>query len=449
MRVRGNNSASGQDSDLSWPKRLLHLFSPLTFKLIKHNWVLILVDQGVVSGTSFLVAIIIGRTCGKEQLGLYILGTSIVAFINLSQEFTIWSPYAIFSPRLTGSAHSLYTGSTLLHQWASSGIALVVLAGAGICLSGWTAARGMQPVIWMLVVVGSFIAFREYVRRVCFVRLQMKAVLLLDCGVAIIMASGIFLLAYLGKLSAARAFGVIGLGCALAGLAWFFWARKSLAFSLKQAALDLKHNWSFGKRILLATVAVSLSHQLSLWFLTIFHGPSAVGILAACQGVVYLANPFILGSALFLQVRTAHVFAQGGIDKLRGLVIKSTMVIALSMSLFCVAIIVLGDRLVTFIYGFQYAGHSLLLATLAISVLADFLHYGIFYGLLAMEKSGFILTLYLLRAGIILTIGVWLVYTYGPLGAAAGYLIAGLVTLVTPGFFFIKLFYSAEIPEKV
>jgi O-antigen/teichoic acid export membrane protein len=325
----------------------------------------------------------------------------------------------------------------------------VVLAGAGFYLSDWVAAGGMQPVLWMLVVVGAFIPFREFARRVCFARLQMKAALVMDGCVALSLASGLFLLAYLGKLSASRAFGVIGLGCGLAGLAWFFWARRSLAFSLKQAVLDLSHNWSFGKKILFGNTAVFFSYQLSYWFLALFHGTAEVGLLAACQSVIALSNPIMLGSGLFLKVKAAHAFTQGGTGRLRGLVIKSTMVIALSMSLFCVAIMVIGDRLVTILYGVHYAGHSLLLAILAISVLVSFVQYGIYCGLLAMEKTEIIFSIYLLHAGITLTIGLWLIHTWGPLGAALGYLIAELASLIAQGLVFTKTFYLAEDPGKV
>jgi O-antigen/teichoic acid export membrane protein len=444
MRVSGDNSAHEQDLIVSRPKRWLWSASALLIKLIGHKWFLTLVDQSIISGTSVLVGIIIGRTCGKEQLGLYILGTSIIGLIIIAQDSIIWSPYAVFSPRLSGTAHSLYAGSTFLHQIALSGLAMMVLAGVGVFLSGAVAGGGLGSVVWTLLAVGSAITFREYIRRICFAHLQMKASLLIDGGVAFVLLSGLGLLVYLGKLSASRAFAVIGGGCALAGLVWVLWAWKTMAFSLKQALQDLRHNLAFGRWILGANFAVFLSNQLSLWFLTWFHGVAAVGTFAACQGIVALANPFLAGSGLFLKVKTAHVLAQGGIDKLRGLVIRSTLVIALGMSLFSMVVFIAGDHLVSLVYGPEYAGHRVILATLALRSLADALEHGIYYGLLAMEKPDLLFKINLLRVGIMLTIGYWLVKAMGPLGAAAGLLISDLAALLTQGWLFRKSFYASE-----
>jgi O-antigen/teichoic acid export membrane protein len=444
MRVGGDNSAHEPDLILSQPKRWLRSASTRLIKLIGHKWSLTLVDQGIISGTSLLVGIIIGRTCGKEQLGLYTLGISILGLIIIVQDSIIWSPYAVFSPKLSGTAHSLYAGSTFLQQIALSGLAMMVLAGVGVFLSEAVAGGGLEAVVWTLLAVGSVITFREYIRRVCFAHLQMKVALLIDGGVAVVLLSGLGWLVYLGKLSASRAFAVIGAGCALAGLVWVLWAWKTMAFSLKQALQDFRHNLAFGRWILGANFAVFLSNQLSLWFLTWFHGVAAVGTFAACQGIVALANPFLIGSGLFLKAKTAHVLAQGGISKLRGLVIRSTIVIALGMSLYAVVIVIAGDQLVSFVYGPEYAGHRTILAILALGVLTDGLEHGIYYGLLAMEKPDLLFKINLLRMGIILTIGSWLVKAMGPLGAATGLLISDLAALLIQGWLFRKSFYASE-----
>jgi O-antigen/teichoic acid export membrane protein len=443
MSTREANSARGQNLGLYWLTFSLRLVSALVLKLVSHKWFLTLVDQSIVSGTSLLIGIIIGRTCGKEQFGLYTLGISIIGLIIIFQESIIWSPYAVFSPSLSGTASFRYTGSSFLHQVALSVIAMMVLAGAGLYLSGAGVGGGLGAVIWMLLVVSLFITFRGYVRQVFFARLQMKAAAVMDGSVALVLLSGIGLLAYLGKLSVSRAFAVIGVGCALAGMAWVLWARESLIFLIKQAILDLRLNWSLGKWIVGANLVVFLSSQLSVWLLIFFHGTAAVGTFAACQGIVAIANPFLVGSGFFLKAQTAHVFTKDGIDKLRSLVIRSTLVIALGMGLFFVAILVAGDRLLSFVYGTEFGGHHLILAILGLGALVDALEHGIYYGLMAMKKSDLNFKINLLRVAVMLTIGSWLVKTMGLLGAAMGLLLADAAALSTQGWLFVRSFYAA------
>src|SRR5262249_7184664 len=72
-------------------------------------------DQALVSGASFATSVIIGRTCSKEDLGVYSLALSLVLFIRGIQGELVCSPYAIFSSRREGRDLAAYTGSTLVH----------------------------------------------------------------------------------------------------------------------------------------------------------------------------------------------------------------------------------------------------------------------------------------------------------------------------------------------
>jgi O-antigen/teichoic acid export membrane protein len=314
---------------------------------VGNKWLITLVDQGIYSGASFLAGVIIGRIGGKEQLGLYVLGITIVSLLMEFQSVMVWAPYMVFSPQLEGHEHSLYTGSTLIHQLGLSTLGIVALIGLGILLSWGLGPAGLEKVVWMLVVAGPFITLREYVRHICFATVQLKAAIMIDCFTAVAQSGALLWLAYLDKVSAFSAFGAMGLGCGLASLSWLVWARKSLALSLSRIISDLGRNWSFGKWVLGTNLAEFTNWQLYPWMLTGFYGAAALGTLSACQGVVGLTAPFLFGTSKFLGPKSAHTFAQGGIGALRVFLAKVTLVIATVFSLCCAAMIVFGDYLVT------------------------------------------------------------------------------------------------------
>ena len=151
----------------------------------------------------------------------------------------------------------------------------------------------------MLALAGPFITFREYARRVCFAGLQIKTAFWLDAGSALFQGSALLLFAYLGKLSAVHAFGIIGLGACLAGLLWLLRARRSMAFSKAAVTSDLGRNWSFGKWILGGNLALFLGCETYPWILTGLHGTAVVAALAACQGVVGLVRSLPAGNHEF------------------------------------------------------------------------------------------------------------------------------------------------------
>ncbi len=392
------------------------------------KWLLTLVDQGIVSASGFLVMVIIGRACAKEQLGLYFLGLSIVGFLMELQNVLIWSPYTALSQRLKGSAHALYTGSTLAHQWVLGALAMLVMAGAGYCLSWGWGPSGLGPVVWMLVLAGPFITFREYARRVCFAGSQIKTALWLDSGSALFQASVLLLLAYFGKLSAVRAFGIIGLGAFLASLIWLLRVKGSLAFSKAGVASDLSRNWSFGKWILGGNLALFLSCESYPWILNGLHGTAVVAALAACQGVMGLARPFLQGTTNFLAPKAAQIFAQGGATALRAFARQSTLAIAPVAVLACVGIMAFGSNLVTLIYGPQYTGLGLVIAILSLNTLTMALTVSVDYGIWAMGRTDLNFRIEIVRLLITSTLGVGLVYYFGLIGVAWG-LLTGSITV--------------------
>jgi lipopolysaccharide exporter len=422
--------ADNEVAMLSWPKRLLQTTPGYLGGPSRQKWLLTLIDQGIVSATSFLAMIIIGRTCAKEQLGLYFLGMTIVGLLMELQNVLIWSPYTALSPRLRGSAHARYTGSTLVHQWVLGVLLMLVLAAAGFSLSRGWGPPGLAPVVWMLALAGPFITFREYARRVCFAGLQIKTALWLDAGAVLFQGSALIWLAYLGKLSAVNALGVMGLGAGLAGLLWLAWARRSMAFSKAGVASDLGRNWSFGKWLLGCALAQFLGRQTYPWILTAIHGVAAVAALAACQGVVALVNPFLLGTTNFLAPQGAQAFAQGGASAMRAFARKSTLAVAPVMALFCVGLMAFGSDLVTLLYGSKYAGLGLVIAILSLHILMEALSYGVGFGIFAMGRPDLEFRLEIARLLITCTLGLALVQVFGLIGVAWGLLLGSIVVLI-------------------
>jgi hypothetical protein len=88
-------------------------------------------DQAVVSGTSFLTAVIIGRLGSRDMLGVYYLAWQVVLLVQSVQERTISIPYMIYCSRRKGDALAAYTGSALAHQLSLVGL---VTAGLGLFL---------------------------------------------------------------------------------------------------------------------------------------------------------------------------------------------------------------------------------------------------------------------------------------------------------------------------
>jgi O-antigen/teichoic acid export membrane protein len=392
-----------------------------------------LLDQGVVSATNFLTGVIVARACSKAELGLYMLGFSLFLFLIDAQTSLIATPYMIYAPRVKGSEKALYTGSTLIHQLALSLLATVALVGGAVVVTAGVGPPGLGPVLWALVAVVSAIMFREHSRRVYFASLEANRALIFDICIAVVQIGSLLILARLHLLSANRAYWVVGCACGIAVLGWLWSERSAYRVNLGQSLADLKKNWAFGRWALGSGFVWTVSMNIYPWLLAAFHGTASAGVWAACLGAVALANPAVLGVQNFLGPKIAHVYALEGSAGLRRFVFKATLISAVLVSVFCLAMTLRGGPLVALLYGHGYLGNGLIVGLLAWNLSISAVASAFSRALFAIERADVDFAVNVIGLFMMLTFGLWLVRSYSVVGAALGLLLANAAMSIARG----------------
>jgi O-antigen/teichoic acid export membrane protein len=403
-----------------------------------------LADQAVASVTNFATGIIIARASSKEEFGLYMLGFTLILLVTDLQTSLIATPYMVYAPRLQGRAHAQYTGSTLIHQMVFSVLVTLVVIGAACAARFGVGPHGLEPVLWALAGVGSLIMLREFVRRICFASLKLRTAFVFDAFIGVGQIGGLLVLAHFKLLSAARAYWVIGATCGLAVLCWLWFNRHHYYLRIDESVLDLKRNLIFGKWVFASGLLWTASTNLYPWLLAFFHGAAAAGMFAACVGVVSASNPALLGMQNFLGPKIAHVYATRGQIGLRKFVLKVSGSMAIPVALLTLILIAWGDRIIGLLYGSRYTGNGRVVAILACNLLLSAVVFSFSRALFAIERADLDFGLNFAAIFIMLTLGLWLVKTHGPLGAALGLIVAGGVTSVLRVGAFLKLTSGAR-----
>jgi O-antigen/teichoic acid export membrane protein len=386
-----------------------------------------LADQGVASITNFVSGVILARATSKQEFGLYMLAFSLILIVTDIQTSLIATPYMVYGPRLKGRASALYAGSTLIHQAVFSVLVMIAIAsGAFLTRFGW-GPLGIGPVLWVLLGVVSLIMFREFVRRMCFARLRVRSALIFDAGIGAAQVGGLLILAHLGLLTTNRAYWLIGTACGVGGTCWMWFNRASYRPRVSDAITDLKLNWTFGKWVFASGLLWAASTNLYPWLIAFFHGTAAAGVFAACAGVVAAGNPALLGIQNFVGPKIAHAYAAGGPQALRKLTLKISGVMALPVLALTVVLVIWGDRLVGLLYGSQYMGNRLAISILACNLPIVAIAFTFSRALFAIERADIDFWLNLIAVLMMATAGIWLVRSYGPLGAALGTLAATII----------------------
>ena len=129
---------------------------------------LALLDQGLVSGSNFLVSILLARWLTRDQYGAYAMGFSIFIFLYGFQNAFLLEPMSVFGPEsysgLSPHTSGNYSG---FHFVLAFGLAVAVVVGI-IFLPFFTADRALTSAMWGVCVAIPLILFYWICRRATY-----------------------------------------------------------------------------------------------------------------------------------------------------------------------------------------------------------------------------------------------------------------------------------------
>jgi O-antigen/teichoic acid export membrane protein len=389
--------------------------------------VLALADQAVVSATSFLTTVLVGRYTDPSQLGAYAIAVSVLASLFTIQGSLITLPYSIQRHRPLGTPAE-HAGSSLAQGGLLSAVAIVLLAVTALGLLARGAPPEVTAMTWALAAVMPFGLLREFGRRFAFTHLQMAQALGLDAAVAVIQVSILGWLGWTGRMSAVTACGALGISCGLAAIGWLYVARTDFVIRVGQLWAATKQSWGLGKWLFVGQViTVQAQRYIPYWLMIVIAGAAATGIYAACMSVVSFVNPLMFGFANILTPRSVLAWKEGGGKALRRQTIRDSLFLGVLMLAFCLLVLSAGEEVMRFLYhGNEYEGHGHTIAVLAFATLASAIGMPASNALATMERPRAIVGVGIVGA-LLTVVLIWgLMAQWGLVGAAYGLLIANV-----------------------
>ena len=351
-------------------------------RLVSREHVLSLVDQAVVSGTSFLTTLLIARWSGSSQLGIYALGMSLLLSFLAFQDSLILQPYSIQRHYPEGTPAERAGASLMLSILFSAG-SILVLTVAALCFLVWGAGPEMVVMTWAMAGIVPFALTRDFTRRFAFAHLDMVRALLLDLIAAIIQLSALVWLGVSGRMSAVNASVALGAACAFPTAIWLYYARAEFTIRMPHVPTAFKQTWALGKWLLAGRITAQVQGYMTYWITMLIAGASVTGAYAACMSIVGVANPLLMGLTNVLMPKSVLAWKNGGGPALWHEAIRNTVLIAALVVPFSLAVFVAGETVMRFLYHgkeFEGLGHTLTVLVVAMSVGA--------LGMPAIERTG-------------------------------------------------------------
>lgn len=332
--------------------------------------VLSVVDQALVSGTSFVTSVIVARASSADALGIYYLALTLVLFVRGIQSQVVTSPYMVLCHRYHEGDLRSYTGSVLVHQMIFSAMAAVGMAGFAVVLQlGW-GQQDLLPSVGVLIAVMPLLLTREFSRNHVLSHMRPITAVLLDGTCAAVQLIPLAVLWRLGWISVTGTYVVMGAASVVVIVLWWIVERHDWQIQFGRIAADWSSNWPLARWALASHLVGCTTPYILPWIVATADSKADAGLLGACGTLAGVANMFVMGLANYLSPSIARAFARGGRAALARVLILATTIFVVVVGGICLVSMLLGEWFVVFVYGPQLAGGGPVLTVSLATVLA-------------------------------------------------------------------------------
>jgi O-antigen/teichoic acid export membrane protein len=355
---------------------------------------LAILDQGLISGSNFMISILLARWLMPDQYGAYAVAFGIYMMLSLVYQSLVLEPMGVFG----GSAFR-----SNLRGYLRSLLSIHVVLSIAICATlilSWAIAHRVSPGSAVAGALGG-IAFASpclmlfaLARRTFYVELSPAPAAAGAFIYSTVVLSGLFFVYRRALLSPFTAFLLIGAGALVTGTVLMLALRSGLSGTGPAPAVSEAWNrhWRYGRWALASCIAGWLPSYIYFPLLSSFTGMAQSGQLKALMN---LTLPFeqTKGALVMLVLPyAARVMAQHGKAGARLLGVRLTIMSAVGAVLYWAIIIPLQKPIFHVLYSGRYMDVAYLLPALALGQIFWSATFGPGLALRAMEspKSVFV-----------------------------------------------------------
>ena len=411
-------------------------------EFIQTMWVV--ADQAVVSLASFVSTVIVGRVCGREQLGIFVLATTTFWLLAGIPNSLTWTPFTSRAPRMPLARRASYRGSITTHTAILTAILCSLFLVAGVVPSTWFGeGRWFSTMCLALVPFVAMMMLREHVRRICMSEVAARDMILLDAPIAVVQLGALLGLAQLNRLTADSALIGIAAACLIC-VVWLESRRSQFDFCRRRTAVHWNYNLQFGGWLLAHSIAWLLVDSLYRWIVGWDYGLDGLGRFSSAQAIVLVFNPLLLTATNFGRALSANRLATGGIQDLRRFTIQATLLLSLVAGIAFLALAAVGGQLVELIFGDQYTGVGGIVATLCLGMTVRAAGVPIDSSLVALRQGRVIFVSMLAQLAVVVLAGIPIIAQYGAVGVGYTMALAYAASGIIQWHWFLKVAQRAE-----
>jgi O-antigen/teichoic acid export membrane protein len=391
-----------------------------------------LFDQGLLSGSSFVLNILLARWVGSDEYGAFAVCFSGFLFLSGFHNVLAIEPMTV----LGSSQYSGRLPGYFISQLKAHGLIVIPLVCVTLLASGMLALRGSQrSLLTAMVALGiasPLILLLYLVRRMCYVVRNSTIAAQSSVVYCAMLISGALALHQINWLSAATAFLLMGV-CSLLTSTFALW-RLSLfgkpASGISSLPLSrlFRENWEYGHWLVLTTALSWTTVQVQTFLAAGYLDLSAAGALRAMQLPSLVISQFITSSMLLLLPSMSQELGGGSLERLHRKAMLSTSGLFMIAASIVATLYFLASPLEHLLFGGQYSSSAWLIPVLALAPMFIAISSSLSFALRALRKAQFELISYVIAALVGVISSLVLMPRWGVTGAAFS-IVASTATL--------------------
>lgn len=414
---------------------------------------LAVLDQGLISGSNFLISILLARWLAPGAYGAYTLAFSIFVFLSGFHGSLLLEPMSVFGPGQHKDQLPAYLGKLLRLNFALT-FGLALLLALAVTIFAHSARNDALPsALWGVALAIPWILFFWFCRRSVYLELRPALAVRSAAAYCLLVLLLLYSSELLGWLSPFAAF----LMQALASLA----ASAVLLVSIRPqfTSIDanpsmrmiLDQHWKYGRWVVGTSSVSWLSGSAYYVLVASLLRMEDVAALRALQNFVLPMTQFITAITLLLLPWVSAQFAEQGGEPLRKSIRKITLLFISGAVAYFFCIVLFGHWLMVTLYAGRYVQVAYLLPLAVLPLLMAAASQGPGIALAAMQAPSKVFWGYAVAAAITILVGVPLTHYRGLVGAMSAMVISSSASFAVVVYYYktgLRRVTDVEASEK-
>lgn len=394
---------------------------------------LAVLDQGVMTGSNFVVGILLARWISPVQYGAYAIAYALFLLLSLIFQALILEPMSVFGPSTYRERLRAYFGVLLC---ASLGLSILLFVVLAICSSVEWKILDNAPLSLALAgiaVATPCITLLWLARNAFYVKLSPVGSAIGGFLYSILLLSGVFFLHHQNQVSPITVFLLMAVSGIVTALFQLIRLRPHYSSSPQLTLRGvLREHWHYGRWILASSLVVWIPSN----FYYLLFSSRSISSAAELRALLNLTLPVgqtATALSLLAQPYVARRQGELGSSSVVPLVNKLTLLYAAGAALYWIVLILCRTQALEALYGSKYNGLSSLVPWLALSSLLAVAAHGPGIGLRAIRSPERIFVAFCASSGLSLVVGIPATLAFGTRGAVMTLVLANTLAIILVG----------------